>query len=233
VVRVANTAGIELGLRRAGSWPVHPALESVLPGGLPGGGTVTVAGSVSLLLAVLGAASRQGAWCALAGLPPVGAEAAAEYGLELSRTPVVAAPRHSWAALLAALVDAVDVVAARAPARLAPGDVQRLAARIRTRGTTLVVYRDAGSAAGWPGADVQLEAHASAWLRAPGARGRLTARRLTVTATGRGAHGRPRTAVLWLPAAGGGLTDGHTSGAHLSAIDDAASADGGRLPRAG
>ena len=58
--------GVQHGGRRgAPPLPVHPALAEVLPGGLRRGSTVAVSGSVSLLLAALGAASASGAWCAL------------------------------------------------------------------------------------------------------------------------------------------------------------------------
>ena len=49
--------------------PVASALQPLLPDGLRRGSTVHVAGSVSLLLALLGTASAEGAWCALVGLP--------------------------------------------------------------------------------------------------------------------------------------------------------------------
>jgi hypothetical protein len=56
-----------------------PALESLPPGGLRRGSTVSISGSVSLLLALLGAASARGAWCALVDFPRISAEAAREY----------------------------------------------------------------------------------------------------------------------------------------------------------
>lgn len=187
--------------RPAEAWPVPSALERLLPGGLPRGGTMAVEGSLSLLLASMGAASAAGAWCALVGLPPVSAEAAREFGIAVEHTPVVAAPRpgssRAWTELIAALLDTLDVVAARPGAVLDAGDLSRLAARARTKGTTLLL--SAEGAAAWPGLDLRLRVQDQTWQRAPGPRGRLTARRITVAAHGRGRFARPREARLWLP----------------------------------
>jgi hypothetical protein len=73
-----GTTAVDLGHRGAPPLPVHSALSEVLPGGLRRGSTVAVSGSMSLLLAMLGAASAGGAWCALVGFPRISAEAAAE-----------------------------------------------------------------------------------------------------------------------------------------------------------
>lgn len=195
---IAVDRGLDLGRRAVPPLPVHPALVGVLPGGLRRGSTVAVRGSISLLLAALGAASADGAWCALVGFPTISAEAATEYGLDLRRLAIVPAPGASWTTVVGALIDAVDVVAARPP-RLVPGDVRRLAARARTHETVLMPYGD------WPGADVRLRAESGQWAGIGAGTGRLRARRLDVHAEGRGAAGRPRHASLWLPADGGGV----------------------------
>lgn len=196
--RLDGTTAVDLGRRGAPPLPVHPALSALLPTGLRRGSTLAVHGSASLLLATLGAASADGAWCALVGLPSVSAEAAAEYGIDLTRLAVVPSPGASWTTAVGALLDAVDIVAARPP-RLAPGDVRRLAARARTRDAVLVSYGE------WPGADVRLQAEDPQWSGIGSGTGRLRARRLQVRAEGRGASARPRAATLWLPAAGGGV----------------------------
>ena len=177
---------------------MHPALAEVLPSGLRRGSTVAVSGSVSLLLATLGAASAAGSWCALVGLPRISAEAAAEYGIDLTRLAIVPAPGPGWTTAVGALLDAVDVVAARPP-RLVPGDVRRLAARARSREAVLMPYGE------WPGADVRLRADTGRWAGIGEGVGRLQARLLEVHAEGRGQAARPRSATLWLPAAGGGV----------------------------
>lgn len=195
-------AGSVLQSRQPAPWPVHPALAGIVPDGLRRGSTVSVAGSLSLLLAVLGGPSGEGAWCALVGLPAIGAEAALEYGVQLARAPVIADPGPHWTGLVGALLDTVDVVVARPPGRLVAGDVQRLTARARARGAVLVAYLDQDAGSGWPAADLRLGAQDSAWTGPAGGGGRLRGRRLTVTAHGRAKAARPRSAGLWLPAAG-------------------------------
>jgi len=191
------------GRRDAPPLPVSPALVSLLPGGLRRGSTVSVTGSVSLLLALLGEASAEGAWCALVGLPPVSAESASEYGIELSRLAVVPHPGKGWSTAVGALLDAVDVVATRPPGHVVPGDVRRLAARARTRDTVLVPFLT-GEAA-WPGADLRLRVQDGQWSGIGEGYGRLRQRRVTVNVEGRGQAARPRSAQLWLPNAGGGI----------------------------
>lgn len=193
-----GTTAVDLGRRAAPPLPVHPPLTEVLPGGLRRGSTVAVSGSISLLLATLGAASEGGAWCALVGFPRISAEAAVEYGIDLSRLAIVPAPGSGWTTAVGALLDALDVVAARPP-RLVPGDVRRLSARARTREAVLMPYGE------WPGADVRLRADSGRWSGIGDGTGRLRARRLEVHAEGRGQHARPRSVSMWLPASAGGV----------------------------
>jgi hypothetical protein len=200
--------------------PVSPALAGLLPSGLRRGSTLAVSGSMSLLLALLAASSAAGAWCALVGLAPISAEAAAEQGIDLSRLAIVPAldpatpsSAHSasqpsvhptaWTTAVGALLDAVDIVAARPPQRMAPGDVRRLSARARTHDSVLVCYLDAGES--WPGSEVTLRASDGCWSGIGAGYGRLKQRRLTVQAQGRGQAARPRSATLWLPSLDGGI----------------------------
>ncbi len=208
--RADGTTAVDLGGRAAPPLPVDPALQTLLPDGLRRGSTVSVAGSVSLVLALLGAASADGAWCALVGFPPVSAEAAAEYGVDLCRLAIVPAPGTGWTTAVGALLDAVDVVAARPPSRsvsgrggLPPADVRRLAARARSRDAILVPFLTGPDT--WPGADVRLRARDGQWVGIGTGTGRLRARRVSVTAEGRGQAARPRSADLWLPGEQGGV----------------------------
>ncbi len=193
-----------VGVRTAPPLPVSPALTSLLPGGLRRGSTVSVSGSVSLLLALLGAASAGGAWCALVGFPRVSAEAAREYGVDLARLALIPEPGEGWATAVGALLDAVDIVAARPPRGrgLTPGDVRRLAARARGKDAILVAYV---TEAAWPGADVRLHARDGVWTGIGAGTGRLRARQVEVTVGGRGQAARGHSASLWLPADGGGI----------------------------
>jgi hypothetical protein len=118
-----------------------------------------------------------------------------------------------WTTAVGALLDAVDVVAARPP-RLVPGEVRRLAARARTHDAVLVPYLTGADA--WPGADVRLTARDGQWTGIGAGTGRLVARRVEVTADGRGTAARPRSATLWLPASGGGVAPAET----LAAVVD-------------
>src|SRR6478735_1532889 len=66
--------------------PVHPALASLLPGGgLRPGSAYSLPRSTSVLLALLAQPSQAGSWCAVLGMPRLGAEAAEGLGVDLSR----------------------------------------------------------------------------------------------------------------------------------------------------
>src|SRR5205807_5430750 len=110
-----------------------------------------VAGSTSLALALAAGPSSAGSWCAAVGAPSLGLMAAAELGVDLARFPLVAAPPPAeWPTVVAALLDAIDVVLAWPPPYLRAGHARRLMARARERGAVLMVP---GS---FDGADVRL-----------------------------------------------------------------------------
>jgi hypothetical protein len=195
-----------LGRRATPPLPVAEAFAGLLPQGLRRGSTVTVAGSVSLALALVGAASADGAWCALAGFGPISAEAACEFGVELSRLAIVPpVEQDGWTTAVGALLDALDIVVARPVRAPLPADARRLSARARSRDAVLIPYVPSGvSADFWPGADVRLTAGDRHWTGIGDGTGRLVARQVDVTAVGRGVGGRSHSATLWLPAAAGG-----------------------------
>lgn len=181
--------------------PVLDALAPLLPAGLRRGVTATVEGgpgSTSLALALGAGASAEGSWVGMVGVPSVGLLAATELGIAPERLLVVAGPpAASVPTVVAALVDAVDVVYLRAAAVGAP-DARRLVARARERETVLVPL-----GARWPlGADVRLAVSQPAWRLD----GRLVARHVRVTASGKGVYGRERHASLWLPDETGGVS---------------------------
>lgn len=178
--------------------PALPALRALFPaGGLRRGSTVAVSGSTSLALALLAGPSQEGAWCAAVGVPWLGAAAAGEMGVALDRLALVPDPGRDWPAVVAALVDALDVVLVAPPAQSRPraGDARRLGARVRERGGVLVAL------GAWEGADVRLAVTHRQWLGLGDGHGRLRACRMEVVAEGRGAAARPRRAELWLPPA--------------------------------
>ncbi|MFC5141169.1 hypothetical protein ACFPK1_23235 [Actinomycetospora rhizophila] len=190
--------------------PVSAPLAGLLPdGGLRRGSAVAVCGSTSLLLALLAEASRDGSWCAVVGLPDLGVQAAAEAGLDLARTALVPRPGPRPAAVVAALVDGVDVVVLDTTlpgVRWPAGDRQRLGARVRQRGAVLVPV---GAPGAWPGAEVELRAEGSAWagLGGDGA-GRLRSRRVRVRSAARGRPGEQEEPLLLPGPAGTCLPDG-------------------------
>jgi hypothetical protein len=180
--------------------PVLPELRRLLPaGGLRRGSTVAVAGgpvsfgATSVLLALLAAASAAGSWCAVVGMPGLGLVAADEIGIALDRLALVPHPGTEWAAVVAALLDGVDVVVAAPPGPISAAVSSRLAARARQRGSVLVPYGP------WSGADVVLETPGGGWQGLGRGRGRLSRRELVISRRGRGAAARPRQVTVWLP----------------------------------
>lgn len=186
--------------------PVSPALHTVLPDGLRRGSTISVLGSVSLVLALLAAASEEGAWCVLVDLPPISAEAARDHGIDLARLPLVPATGSNWTAVVGALLDAFDVVVARTPARLSDSELRRLASRARQRGAILMPYLggvDQDSGCRWPLADLRLTAELGAWSGIGDGYGRLVQREVTLTVAGRGQAAQPRSTTVLLPGSRG------------------------------
>ncbi|MBL0888095.1 hypothetical protein [Myceligenerans indicum] len=176
----------------AGLRPVRPEVAALLPGGgLAPGTTVVVSGSTTLLLTLLAAPSRAGAWTAFVGHPQVGMAAAAEAGCELERTVCVPDPGPDAPAVLAALLDALDLVVVGPGAALLDTDRRRLTARTRERGAVLVVAQDTTrSSTTWPGAQVVLAAGPGRWEGIDHGAGSLCRRTLTVHRTGRGRAAR-------------------------------------------
>lgn len=187
--------------------PLLEVLQPLVPGGALQRGTtvgVTGDGATTLALALGAAASAAGSWVAVAGVPALGLAAAGEVGVCLERLLVVAEPPEgSWATVVAALLDAVDVVVAAPPSRLGATDARRLQARARERGAVLCTVGDAWSHP----ADVRLTVSAASWSGPTGAgSGRLEARRVEVLGGGRGAAARERRCSLWLPGPDGTVT---------------------------
>lgn len=179
--------------------PVPAPLALLLPGGgLRRGTTVVVERGVSLLLALLAGPTSAGQWGAVVGLPDLGLAAAHEAGVDLARLALVPAPGEQWAAVTAALIDALDVIAVQPPPQFRPGDARRLVARARERGAVLVPI---GS---WiEGAEVRLRVETGEWRGLANGSGHLQSRVVDVLATGRGAAARGQRLSCWLPGSGG------------------------------
>ncbi|MBE1498851.1 hypothetical protein H4696_005951 [Amycolatopsis lexingtonensis] len=179
--------------------PVAPALAGLLPAaGLRRGSTVAVHGSTSLLLALLAPATASGSWAAVVGMPSLGLAAAAEHGANLSRLALVPRPAAEFPAVVAALLDGVDVVAVHSETVL-PSVARRLSARARHRGAVLL------TSGAWPGADVELSCRREAWTGPEEGYGHLRQRRAAIRVHGRGSAARPVSTELLLPGPEGGV----------------------------
>ncbi|MET3961324.1 hypothetical protein ABIE44_001258 [Marmoricola sp. OAE513] len=180
-------AGMQDGVPRV-PVPTHPAIADLLQ--LRTGGAYQV-DRPSLGMALLGAASREGAWSAVVGAGDFGVEAAAELGVDLTRTILVPDPGDQWLEATAALVDVVSVVLLRPPAGVTARTAGKIAARLRKRSSVLVVWGE------WPGVEARLSVLESSWSGAEEGHGRLRARKVVLGVQ----HGTApqRRAELWFP----------------------------------
>lgn len=133
LARAEMRAGI--GDAAGGGWPVPSALSGVVP---PlRAGLVNVVGSLSVVLALAGSASREGAWVAFVGMPWIGWEAARTHGISFERLAHIPTPRGRDADVLAALEDGFDVIVT-GNIRINMRDERVLHQRGRQRGTTII-----------------------------------------------------------------------------------------------
>ncbi|MGV8885153.1 MAG: hypothetical protein ACOH1T_06135 [Microbacteriaceae bacterium] len=173
--------------------PTHPAIANLLPGGgLHEGSVYSVAGSGTLLMALLAEPSKAGGWCGVVGVPEFGVEAAQRFGIDLERLVLVPKPGDQWMSVTAAIADAMSIIVMRPPKRASDGAITRLAARLRQRGSALIVLGT------WPQSEAMLTLSHSDWSGIGDGHGHLKARQATLTVTSR-LGGRPRSARLWLP----------------------------------
>ena len=167
--------------------PTLPGLTDLLP--MHTGATYAV-DSASLALALAAGASRAGEWVGFAGCPDFGAEAAAELGIELSRTVLVPDPGEHWVEVTAALVDVLRVVVLRPPVSVDARTAGVLDSRLRTRSAVLVVQGD------WPGVAARLSTEESTWSGPQTGDGHLRERRARV-AVHQGARPPRRVQLRW------------------------------------
>lgn len=188
---------------------VPDALGSLIPmGGLQRGSTVRTEGgaATSVALALAGPTTAAGSWCAVVGLAHLGLLAAAELGISLERTLLVADPGpQKWAATVASLLDAVELVLVQPNHSITPTTQRRLVARARDRGSVLI--HAGGDVDPWAQQpDLVLRSGRSRWAGLGVGHGRLRARTVEVSVTGRRGATRPRTATLWLPGPDGTIS---------------------------
>lgn len=142
---------------------------------------------MSLAMALLAGPSLQGAWCGVLGLPDFGIEAAAGFGVSLERLVLVPDPGGRWMQVAAAMADVLPVVLACAPSRTAPAEAARLGARLRERGTVLLV------AGHWPQSEAVLRVRGHEWEGLGRGHGHLARQELQLEVALRGAS---RTATV-------------------------------------
>jgi hypothetical protein len=167
--------------------PTLSGIADLVP--LHAGATYAV-DSASLALALAAGASQAGEWVGFAGCADFGAEAAAELGIELSRTVLVPDPGEHWLEVTAALVDVLRVVVLRPPASVDERTAGILDSRLRTRSAVLVVHGQ------WPRVEARLSIERSAWSGPAAGTGQLVERRARVVVH-RGARPPERADLTW------------------------------------
>ena len=191
----ARIDGMQSSAPPSRSIPLRADLARLLPGGLREGAVYRVHGHTSLTAVSLADASAAGRWTAWVGWPRLGAEALAQTGIRLDRTAIVPDPGAHWLTVASSLADAMSVIAVRPPrgSRIAAGDAARLAARLRERGSALVIDAD------WPNADAELRVDESIWHGLGQGHGVLLERHLLVSVRDR--SGRIRRGPVGLAGA--------------------------------
>lgn len=146
--------------------------------------------SPSLATALVAGPSQAGEWIAFVGIPDLGFEAAAQFGIDLERTVVVPHPGELWLSVTAGLLDVATVVVVKPPVSVGAQQAERLKSRLRMKDAALVCLGE------WPRSDATLTITESSWLGLGCGHGRLTARRVVVSVR----QGGPvRHVSLWLP----------------------------------
>ncbi len=187
--------------------PVPDALQPLFPyGGLQRGWSlgVTGHGGWSLAMAMIGGAVGADGWTACVGLEEFGLVAADELGLRLQRVLMVESPgRGHLATVIAALIEAVDVVCLGSTASIGIGDARRLMARAREQNVVLF-HLDGGRS--WPQPlDVNLDVEVGSWSGIGVGHGRLQTRSMSITASGRRSMSKPRQVSVLIPGCNGSV----------------------------
>ena len=171
--------------------PVAAPFDALLPDGLVRGRVLSCDGDAALTVAlgVLGAATHDGSWLAVVGVPDLGIAAARDAGVALNRLVFVTAPPDTrrWAATMATVIEGFDLVLAAVPERVTDADMRRLRSRLQVRRGVLVALGACGdppdvscstTTLRWNGAH-----HGAGHLRERLVRVRVAGRRVPVGAT--------------------------------------------------
>lgn len=196
--------GWSVGFEGAGGWSLALALLAGSIGGAGGSGDVGrgQGGTVGQGSSPVGGDG----WVAGVGLESLGLVAAEELGLPLDRIIMVEhPPAGQWPAVIAALVEVVDVVCLGEETPVGLRDARRLMARAREQGAVLFHL---GGGRSWPQAlDVTLSVKVGAWWGLGEGHGHLQSRSVTVTAVGRRSMAKPRSVSVLLPGPSGILAE--------------------------
>lgn len=211
----------------AGLFPEH---------GIPRGSIVALTGTgavCSLLLAILAGPVANGAWAGIAGMPQLGLEAAAGFGVPIDRLLLTPYIGGEWPSVVAAMLDGCDLAAVSPPGTIRASLAQRIAARAREHRSVLLLTSTPstqrallGTGPGpgpgtgpdtghsprawrhptpmWPDAvDIHLQVEAGQWHGIDTGAGVLRSRLVTVRSSGRRSSMLERSIRLWLPAPSG------------------------------
>jgi hypothetical protein len=193
---------------------VLPPLRPVIPGGGLRPGSVLGLdgpGAASLGLALVAGVTgtEEGGWSGVVGMPDFGVVAAMGMGAVPERILLVDEPGGRWPDVVAALVEAVDLVLLRLPEPPSSTAVRRLSALARKHGCVLTLT--GAFAREWPGTRLRLRLDDASWEGLGDGHGVLRGRRAQVTAEGRDAPGRGRQATVWLPGPDGKVAPADTA----------------------
>lgn len=186
------------------AFPVPEPLSILFPHGkIRAGSTVGISGSArsSLAFGLAGAAMGEESWCALVGMPHVGAGAFEGLGIDPARTALVPHPGPNATQVLSALVDGIDVLVLGADLPLTDALWRSLTARARTHGTVILQISCTTHTLRQ---DLSLVSEHREWTGMSRGYGRLRSRIITVCAQGRGAASRAHIDIE-LPSAHGAL----------------------------
>ncbi|WP_158685203.1 hypothetical protein [Microbacterium halophytorum] len=174
--------------------PAPGPLAGLFPDGGPrvGAAYALGGGELSLMLALLGAASTAGEWCCVVGVPELSVEAAAGHGVDLGRLVLIPEPGSRWLQAASSACEVFPLVAVRPPRSPAPAEASRLDARLRDRSSTLLAL------GGWPGSEAEIEVSGEEWVGIGRGHGLISGRAATVSLRGRRAP-MPRTSRVLLP----------------------------------
>lgn len=193
---------------------VPEALAPLFPGGgLQHGWSVGVSGpgSWTLVAAMVAPSLGDEGWMAVIGAPSVNLVAGAEVGLRMDRVLVVdTPPAGQWGAVVAALLEAVQVVVVNPATAVGGRDARRIVSRLREQ-RGILIHLDGGVS--WPiGLDMNLSCSTVAWEGIGNGHGYLRFRQLVVEGVGRRSASRPRSVSIWMPGPDGPLHSDPTAG---------------------